>query len=243
MGFWQKHLRTFWKMRPKLLPYPLGTLHNTLDIYLGVHRPILGRYFGALACRTGANPGIVFHKDLAMGHFAASGSAPSSCFHNTSWHLLHHIRHVSRPQQCTQKMRTPLSYTLATKMRLHLFTISAPAQKCEHCPTVHLKNANHCLVHSRTMVPLHTLEMRTVTYGIDKYIGGVHSKNAEGAYKKCGGHINIVVGIQILLRAYKNADTIQKVWTAFLTLMQALDTHCRHQKCEQHPGAVHKKCG
>jgi len=57
----------------------------------------------------------------------------------------------------------------------------------------------------------------------------VHTKNAEG--------------IQILLRAYKNADTIQKVWTAFLTLMQALDTHFRHQKCEQHPGAVHKKCG
>lgn len=127
MGFWQKHLRTFWKMRPKLLPYPLGTLHNTLDSSLGVHRPILGRYFGALACITGANPGIVFHKDLAMGHFAASGSAPSSCFHNTSWHLLHYIRHASRPQQCTQKMRTPLSYTLATKMRLHLFTISAPA--------------------------------------------------------------------------------------------------------------------
>ena len=168
MGFWPKHLRTFWKMRPKLLPYPLGTLHNTLDSTLGIHRPILGRYFDALACRTVASPRTVLYKDLAMGHFAASGSAPSSCSHNTSWHLLHHVRHGFRPHQCTQKMRTPSSSTLAPNMPSILLGSCAPSQKCEHCSSVHLKNANHYLVHCRIVGSLHTPKMRAVPYGIDQ---------------------------------------------------------------------------
>lgn len=56
----------------------------------------------------------------------------------------------------------------------------------------------------------------------------VHTKNAEG--------------VQKLLSAYNDAESIQRVYTPYIASMQALCTYCRHQKSEQHPGAVHKKC-
>lgn len=154
----------------------------------------------------------------------------------------------------------------------HILAPSTSYQTCIQTSAVHTKNANTIVLHSgykNAITPVYNQctspKMRTLPYcapqkceplsgTLQDYGPTTHTRNANSdlwhrqiywgcAFKKCGGHTNIVVGIQILLRAYKNADTIQKVWTAFQTLMQALDTHCRHQKCEQHPGAVHKKCG
>ena len=68
MGFWQNPLRTFPKMRPKLLPYPLVIIHNTPDSVQHIPTAIAGRNCSALACCKWLNPGTVLYKDLATAH-------------------------------------------------------------------------------------------------------------------------------------------------------------------------------
>ena len=116
MGFWQNPLRTFPKVRPKLLPYPLGTLHNTLDSILGVHRPVLGHCFSALASTRWADPEQCFAKTwswatlvpLALQLPPAHTTSPStSC-------IMSYMD--SDIQQHTQKMRTLSTFSLTLNM-------------------------------------------------------------------------------------------------------------------------------
>lgn len=150
MGFWQNPLRTFPKVRPKLLPYPLGTLHNTLDSILGVYRPVLGHCFSALASTRWADPRTVLCKDLVMGYIGASGSATSSCSHNISQHFLYHVIYGFRhPAAHTQNANTVYIQPDFKYVTGPAHTLCTP--KCEPLSdslehTAHFKNANKCPV-------------------------------------------------------------------------------------------------
>lgn len=115
---------------------------------------------------SGSTPEQCCTKTWPQDTFAWSGSAHQCCSHNLSWHILHHVRHGFRPQQCIPKMRALCSSNLPSKMRSILLALCAPYQKCGHCSSVDLKNANHCLAHNKMLDTLHSPKMRTVPCGV-----------------------------------------------------------------------------